>query len=801
MLAVPFSRRLISSNGALATPGNTMDGSWHVNPAAALLALAVLSGPLTWLVGRWRPSLAWQAGALLAGGGLVTTIVAIATGDHAVDVAWAPTWGLRLAFDLDGLARLYALLATGIGLLVVIYAGRYVPLHLHHQGRDQREAGPFFAALLLFMGAMLGLVMARDLVALFVFWDLTALASYLLISYDRHDANARDSALMALLITGISALGLLIAALLLEDRYGTFDLRAMIAAAEDGDHSLGLTIGILILVAALAKSAQLPLHIWLPRAMAAPTPVSAYLHSAAMVAAGVFLIGRFYPLLATEPRLLDGLAVVGAGSMAISGVLATTRADIKQVLAYSTISQYGYVVLMLGLGGHGHYGAVAAMFYVVAHALAKTALFLTAGAVTEATGERRLDRLGGLWRSMPALAAGSGAAAAGLAALPLTVGFFKDELFFAAALERGPAAVAVAVGGATLTIVYIGRFWGGIFLGPPRATARPVPIALVGPVVVLGAAILLTGIIVGPVTRLAEAAAAVSLREAVTVSPAYHLDARPENLMALASFALGGTLLATRGAWAPAAMGLARFGQRFGPARLYRRSLDEFERFSSAMRRVEVRDLRGRVATILFPAGVLVVIALVTTSPQDTFTVGAIGRGDAALVMILLATCGAGIASTLPRDHLSMALTVSGVGYCLAVTYALFGAPDVALVAVLVETMFAVLFLGTLSLLPRRMLAEEAAEPEDHHHGRRDLALAVVAGVIALVVSWSALSRPSFRESVAADYVELAPDAHAKDVVTVILTDFRGLDTMGEITVIGIAMLGIVGLLRRGRLR
>ena len=801
MLVVPFSLLLFVSNGTLATSGNTMDGGWQFNPAASLLALAVLSGPLTWLVGRWRPGLAWVAGALLAGGGLTTTIVAFATGDSGVDVAWAPSWGLRLAFDLDGLARLYALLATGIGLLVVIYARRYVPLHLHHQGRDEREAGPFFASFLLFMGAMLGLVMARDLIALFVFWDVTALASYLLISYDRQDANARSSALMALLVTGISALGLLVAALLIEDRYGTFDLGAVIAAAEAGDHSLGLTTGILIVSAALAKSAQLPFHFWLPRAMAAPTPVSAYLHSAAMVAAGVFLIGRFYPLLATEPRLLDGLAVVGAGSMAISGVLATTRADIKQVLAYSTISQYGYVVLMLGLGGQGHYGAVAAVFYVVAHALAKTALFLTAGAVTEATGERRLDRMGGLWRSMPALAAGSGAAAAGLAALPLTVGFFKDELFFAAALERGPAAVAVAVGGATLTIVYIGRFWGGIFLGPRRATADPVPLALVGPVVVLGAAILLTGVVPGPVARLAEAAAAVILREAMTVSPAYHLDTRPENLMALASFVLGGTLLATRRFWSPAAMGLARIGQRFGPARAYGRGLDGFERFSSAMRRVEVRDLRGRVATILLPAGVLVIIALIATPTRDAFSFGTIQRGDAGLVMILIATCGAGIASTLPRDHLSMALTVSGVGYCLAVTYALFGAPDVALVAVLVETMFALLFLGMLSLLPRRVLAEEAAEPENHHHGRRDAALAVIAGVIALVVSWSALSRPTFRESVAVDYIELAPDAHARDVVTVILTDFRGLDTMGEITVIGIAMLGIAGLLRRGRLR
>ncbi len=293
--------------------------------------------------------------------------------------------------------------------------------------------------MLFFMGSMVGLAMAQDLVLLFVFWDLTAVASYYLIAYDRHDPDARASALMALVVTGVTAVLLLIGTLVLYAAYETLSVPELAGRVEPG---LLLDVaGLLIVAAALAKSAQVPFHFWLPRAMAAPSPVSAYLHSAAMVAAGVLLLGRVYPLVEKSQLLLDVLLVVGLLSMAVGGVLALTRDVLKQLLAYSTISQYGYVVFMYGLGGE--YGAAGAAFYVIAHALAKCALFLTtAGAVTEETGEDHLSNLGGLRKPLPLLAAASGAASAGLAALPLTIGFFKDELFFEAALERGPSSPA-----------------------------------------------------------------------------------------------------------------------------------------------------------------------------------------------------------------------------------------------------------------------------------------------------------------------------------------------------------------------
>ncbi len=215
---------------------------------------------------------------------------------------------------LDGLAALYALLATGIGFLVLVYSGRYLPLHLEHKGRPESEGTRFYGFMLLFMGAMVGLAMAQDLILVFVFWDLTAIASYYLIGYDRHDLDSRASALMALLVTGVTAVLLLIGALLLYATYGTYSVPELAGLTRPG--SLLNVAGLLIAVAALAKSAQVPLHFWLPRAMAAPTPVSAYLHSAAMVAAGVLLLGRVYPLLQKSAFLLDVLLVVGLVSIA-----------------------------------------------------------------------------------------------------------------------------------------------------------------------------------------------------------------------------------------------------------------------------------------------------------------------------------------------------------------------------------------------------------------------------------------------------------------------------------------------------
>lgn len=774
------------------------------------LALALMAAPVAVLCGAARPTLTAPVGAAFAAAAFAATLVVWISGGGAVDAAWAPTLGARFHVELDGLAALYSLLATGIGFAVLVYASRYLPLHIE----EEREEGGttehglnFYFFILLFMGSMTGLAMSQDLILIFLFWDITAISSYFLIGFDRHRRESRRSALMALLVTIGTAILLLAGAVVFYVAYGTFSVPELAEATEPGP--LLVIAGGMIAIAGLSKSAQVPFQFWLPRAMAAPTPVSAYLHSAAMVAAGVLLIGRVYPLLQKSDFLTDALVVVGVASIGVGGILALTRDVMKQLLAYSTISQYGYVVFMFGLGGK--YGAVGASFYVIAHALAKSALFLTAGAVTEATHETRLSRLGGLARPMPLLAAGSGAAAAGLAALPLTIGFFKDELLFGAALERGPVFVALGLAATVLTLAYTWRFWSGVFLGEMTGetedgfghdspAVEKVPRLLVWPVVVLGALVVLGGLAVEPFAELGKAAGAASYTGSLEgVDPAYHLDARPENLLALATFVLGAAVVLSRPVWGGAAELFSRAGELFGPERAYRVGLRGLNRLSDMAHQFEVRDLRVRVTAILVPAGVLMALGLLVAPVEGSaFSVEGVRAGDVPLIIALAAAAGASLGLVFVRNHITIALVVSSAGFSIAVAFSLLGAPDVALVAVLVETIVTLILLGMLRLMPRRVLQRGARLAVGYP--RLKAMVGVVAGVFALVLTWGALSQSPVGEPAVRGLIQLAPGAHAKDVVTVILADFRALDTMGEITVVALVLLGVATLIGRGRL-
>jgi multicomponent Na+:H+ antiporter subunit A len=680
---------------------------------------------------------------------------------------------------------------------VVVYASKYIELHLLHGGRSLGEQTRFFGFLLLFMASMVGLVMAQDLILIFVFWDLTAIASYFLIGFDRNEEESRSSAQMALLVTGITAIFVLIGALWLFQIHGTFELPQIIATGT-GDRATGIAVGLIVL-GALAKSAQVPMHFWLPRAMAAPTPVSAYLHSAAMVAAGVFLIGRVYPLVAQYDWMLDALLVIGFASMAVGGIIALTRNVLKQILAYSTISQYGYVVAMFGLGGEK--GVIGATFYVLAHALVKSALFLTAGAVTEATRKKSLSEVGGLARRMPLLAAGSGMAAAGLIALPLTIGFFKDELFFGAAHEQGTRFAVLSVIGAALTFAYILRFWKQTFLGKLRTEPAPISGYLVWPVVILGVATVVGGFWTKPAVWIAEQAASVSAGAPVEIHVAYHLDSRPENLMAIATWVTGTLLYVTRRLWWPAALGVAHLGEFFGPARIYLVTLQGLNHLSDSIHRIEVRDLRSRVATILLPAGLLVGLAVIVTPNSNSFEIGSIGRDDIPLIVTLVASLVSAFVVVLVRDHFRIAIGLSSVGFSLAGVYAFMGAPDVTLVAIVVETVLSMFIMGMLVLMPRPILRFETEVRAERRALRRDGSVALIAFGMAFFVAWGALSRPASSTEVIDTQTMLTPAVHGKDIVTVILADFRGFDTMGEVTVIALTLLGIISLLRSGRLR
>lgn len=713
----------------------------------------------------------------------------------AVDRPWAPTLGLRLDFALDGLGALYALLATGIGGVVFIYAVAYVPRHLDHGDRPASDARRFWPWMVLFMGAMVGLATARDLILMFLFFDLTAVASYFLIGFDRDRVEARGAALMALTMTGVSAVLMLMGAVLLYTEYGTFSVPELAESVRAGGTTTVATG--LIAVAALAKSAQVPLHFWLPRAMAAPTPVSAYLHSAAMVAAGVLVLGRVHPLLAVEPLVLDALVVVGFASILVGGLLALGQDELKQILAHSTISQYGYVVVLYGIGGAA--GAAAAAFYVVAHAIAKSALFMTAGAITEATGESRLSRLGGLVRSMPVLAIASGIAAATLAAVPLTIGFFKDELFFTAALGEGGAVPILAVGAAALTVAYIGRFWLGLFTGPLRTRSTPIPALLVVPVVLLAAIALVGGIVVGPFAALAADAASITHGEPVIVELAYHLELRPEWVMAWSALGLGAAALALSRAREPVVRAVSRFGDVAGPRRWYGMILNALHVVSYRLHAAEVRDLRTSLAAVVLPTGLLIALAMVVTPFDESYVVGNFKLDDLPIVVLLALVVVAALTVARDRRRLRAVLALSVLGFALAAVYAVARAPDVALVAVLIETMLTIVFIGVFSRLPPSQLDAGLVSQRPHRH-RWHVGAGLLAGISAFAAVWAALSRPPLGLGDAAEQINLAPNAHGGDVVTVILADFRGLDTMVEITVLMVALIGAAGLLRRGRL-
>jgi multicomponent Na+:H+ antiporter subunit A len=737
-------------------------------------------------------ALAWTAVAF-ALAGFVACLAAWLAGGGSIDIAWAPSLDLRLEFALDGLGALYALLATGIGTVVFAYGAAYLPLHLEHEGRPAAESRRFWLWMTLFMVSMVGLACARDLILLFVFFDLTAVASYFLIGFDRHRLEARGAALMALLVTGVSAVALLLGAVLLYDQYGTFSLPELFARARPGTNTA--IAGALIAVAALAKSAQAPLHFWLPRAMAAPTPVSAYLHSAAMVAAGVLVLGRVHPLLALDQTVLDGLLVVGLVSIAVGGLLALVQDELKQILAHSTISQYGYVVVLYGIGGAS--GAAAAALYVVAHAIAKSALFMTAGAVTEATGESRLSHLGGLARRMPLLAAASGLAAATLAALPLTLGFFKDELFFGAARERGTTMAVMAVVAAALTFAYIARFWFGLFTGVRRTEPHAIPWLLVAPVVVLAAVALVGGFVVGPFAGLAGDAAAVTHGAPVDANPAYHLDARAVNVMAVAAWALGAAILLFARARDAVAGAAARLGDRFGPRRLYGASLRALNVYSDRLHDAEIRDLRNSIAAVLVPTGVLVALGVAFTPTRGSFTAGSIAAADLPILVLLVLCVAAAITVARDTGRLRPVLALSVLGFALAAVYAVVGAPDVALVAVLVETIFTLVFVGVFSRLPLPGRPATTAAPVGRR--RRNVVAGIIAGGASFALIWSTLSRTSPNAGDARAQIARTREAHGGDVVTVILADFRGLDTMVEITVLAVAVIGVASLLHRGR--
>src|SRR5690625_2297161 len=390
-----------------------------------------------------------------------------------LQLPWLPQFGLNFTLRFDGFAFLFALLVLGIGLLIILYARYYLS--------EQDPMGRFYAMLLLFMGSMLGVVTAGNLLLLAVFWELTSLSSFLLIGYWQHRADARQGARMALIVTGGGGLAMLAGLLLLGHIAGSYELAEVLAAgAQIKASPLYLPALLLILLGAFTKSAQFPFHFWLPHAMAAPTPVSAYLHSATMVKAGVFLLARLFPALAGTIEWTVIVSLIGAATLVFAAYVAFFKHDLKSLLAYSTVSHLGLITLLFGLGTP--LGAVAGVFHILNHATFKASLFMAAGIVDHEAGTRDIRQLGGLRRYMPHTALLATVAAAAMAGVPLLNGFLSKEMFFTEVWLQNPLGaswswilVVAAVIGGLFSVAYSVRLVHDVFYGPEPATLPPQP--------------------------------------------------------------------------------------------------------------------------------------------------------------------------------------------------------------------------------------------------------------------------------------------------------------------------------------
>lgn len=703
--------------------------------------------------------------------------------------AWVPSLGLDAALRMDGYAWMFACLVLGIGLLVLLYARYYMSA--------EEELPRFFASLMFFMGSMMGVVLAGNLVLLVVFWELTSLSSFLLIGFWRHDEEARSGARMALVVTGLGGLALLGGVLLLGSIAGSFALTDVLAAAGTVQQDpLYVPMLVLVLIGAFTKSAQFPFHFWLPRAMAAPTPISAYLHSATMVKAGVFLLGRLYPVLAGTAEWFYIVSMVGMATLLLGAYRAMFAHDLKGLLAYSTVSHLGLITLLFGFSSP--LGAVAAVFHIMNHATFKASLFMAAGIIDHETGTRDMRILNGLWRHMPYTTVLAVVAAAAMAGVPLLNGFISKEMFFAEALTvtalRGlrPVEPILAVVASVFSVAYSLRFIHIFFRGdgtgmpatphePPRFMRIPVE-TLVLLCVAVGIA---PGLFIGPTLAIATASALGS------GLPEYHLTAwHGFNLPLLMSgLALAG--------------GFVLFTGRHRLYRLHARLTPPFSAegaydgivtgMESAARRVTGKLENGSLQNYILLFVLMAVVA--GASPVLEHTLGSGDQPlvplDAAMIAAWAVLVIAGLATAvLHRRRVAALVAISAVGLMVSLAFVRLSAPDLALTQLLVEIVTIMLVLLALDYLP-------VATPVESSGIRRmrDVTVAAAAGIGVGALAWAVMTRPP--DSISQYFIQQSYSAGGgTNIVNVILVDFRGFDTLGEIAVLGIAALGVLMLLR-----
>jgi multicomponent K+:H+ antiporter subunit A len=703
---------------------------------------------------------------------------------------WVPSLGLDFTLMVDPLGWMFAGLILGIGLLVVIFGHVYL---------SKGEAtGRFFASLMLFQGAMLGIVIAGNVLLLLVFWELTSLASFLLIGFWQHKAEARQGARMALAVTGGGGLALIGGMVLLGVIAGSFDLATIL---ERGDvvrasplypAALGL-----ILLGCFTKSAQFPFHFWLPHAMAAPTPVSAYLHSATMVKAGVFLLARLWPVLAGTELYTVIVTSIGLTTMVLGAVVALFRHDLKSILAYSTISQLGMLVMLLGFSLKA--AALAAAVHILNHAAFKAALFMSAGIVEHETGTRDIRRLGGLAKAMPVTALIATLAAASMAGLPPLGGFISKEMMLYETPEVALFGLTwlvpvLATVGASFSVGYSLRLAWHLFFGHPReaepfARAHDPGAGMWAAPALLTALAVLLGLI--PMTLAAPLVGAVTGAVIGAPTPAFDLALWHGVNFALILSAIavaGGALLAWRHA------GLLALWERAplpDAKAMFMRSLAFAERWvRKALNATHAPSLQNMLLASFAVIALLAIEGAVTGGGILTGArPGLAAPLPAIFAWALLIAATAAVVND-SRNRFRVLIYVSVIGLVVSLAFAQLSAPDLALTQISVEVVTILLLLLALNLLPK-------APPPLSAPARRwrDGALAVTGGVLIGGIAWAMLTRDPGPSIAAYHLANAKPGGGGTNVVNVILVDFRAFDTLGEIIVLGIAGLGIYALL------
>ncbi len=763
---------------------------------ATLLPSCILAFLLPWLT---RPALAYavaQCAALATFGAVIAAAPAVLAGETLrISIEWLPVLGARFTLRLDGLALMFAALVSGIGSLIVLYARYY----LQGDARLPR----FYGCLLGFMGAMLGVVLAGDLVLLAFFWELTSISSFVLIAFNVPGRNALRGARVSLAITAAGGFALMVAVALIGRVAGSFDLDAVVASASairaDADYPLILGC---VLLAAFTKSAQFPFHFWLPRAMVAPTPVSAYLHSATLVKAGVFLLLRLYPVLSGTEAWFLCVTGIGATTLLVGAVFALLQHDLKGLLAYSTVSHLGLITLLIGLESES--STVAAIFHVMNHATFKASLFMAAGIVDHECGTRDLRCVGGLMRTMPLTGILAITAASAMAGVPLLNGFISKEMFFAEAISigrhelYGALAPWIAVFAGAAGIAYSARFIHDVFFNGPSQgldrTPHDPPLWMSAPVAVLVGICVGVGVFpdrfVGPLLAVASTATLAS------VPPEYSLHVWHGFTLPLAMSATA--LVLGIGAYSVLMWqrGLHRIDTPSAHGYLlFERAQLTFVRLGRwAGRMLRGERIGWQMATLAMVSIVacmwpLISAGFVATRPDFSAHVEPF-----AITLWLIGSMAT--LAVIPHCFrpVTRLLFLGAVGLVVALAFAALSAPDLALTQLFVEVAGVLLLLLALERLPVEMICRPS--------GMRTLlraSIAMVGGAGLGWLAWEAMQRRPDDPISAFHLREALPGGGGTNAVNVIIVDFRGFDTLGEITVLGAAALIVFAWFARER--